>query len=244
MPTIAIRLQNPTRGGEHVHENCSFRTTDFHGANDYQLGELARQRIVPYGLSLFIEGFMKFIQSAACIWILFAVFNSVGCCTLQPIGSCGPCGSVPCDWNSCSSGNCNGNPILRTGQYASCQGACGEVYVDEWVSEPPTPDNCGYACGGCGSCLQCQPVRNILRLLWGIPYTSSCDMGLCGSGCGTCGATSGCDCDGGQVMQLGHQTMSPSPNEHVETQPTPAPTITPTVARRLNPAQQHRHSYR
>lgn len=102
-----------------------------------------------------------------------------GCCCVQgmPGNACGTANY---------GGGCPPGPLLGL---ASCRGACGETYVDEWVSEPPVVDDCGYGCGGCASCRQ--PVRNVLRLLWGRPYMSQCSTGLCGPSCGDCGCDAG-----------------------------------------------------
>ncbi|MCA9133547.1 MAG: hypothetical protein KDA45_10350 [Planctomycetales bacterium] len=107
------------------------------------------------------------------MWLLLGLLSvaSAGCCCVPggpgmgAAGGCGPCGAGP------------------LASLASCRGACGEVYVDEWVSEPPVPDNCGYDCGGCGRCGNCRPVRNLLCLLWGRPYRSNCCTDLCGPSC-------------------------------------------------------------
>ncbi len=101
-----------------------------------------------------------------------------GCCCVQGMPSNGMYGS------SCDSG-CPPGPLMGL---ASCGSGCGEVYVDEWISEPPVVDNCGSTCGGCSKCRQ--PVRNVLRLLLGRPYMSQCDSGMCSSPSG------GCGCDG------------------------------------------------
>ncbi|MEO8270759.1 MAG: hypothetical protein ABI557_13635, partial [Aureliella sp.] len=107
-----------------------------------------------------------------------------GCCCVQgmPGGACGT--------SSCG-GGCPPGPLMGL---ASCRGACGETYVDEWVNEPPVVDDCGYGCGGCSGCGQ--PLRSVLRQLWGRPYRSQCSTGLCGSSCGDCGHTD-CGCDSG-----------------------------------------------
>lgn len=101
---------------------------------------------------------------------------SAGCCCVQgmPGGACG---------SSC--GPCGAGPLLG---FAGCRGACEGVYVDEWISEPPTVDNCGNDCGGCRRCRQ--TPGNLFRMLWGTPYATSCDTGLCGPSCGD-----GCGCD-------------------------------------------------
>lgn len=107
-----------------------------------------------------------------------------GCCCVQgmPGGACGTASVV---------GGCPPGPLMG---FASCRGACGETYVDEWVSEPPVVDDCGYGCGGCSRCGQ--PVRSVLRQLWGRPYMSQCSTGLCGPSCGDAGGAD-CGCDSG-----------------------------------------------
>jgi hypothetical protein len=118
--------------------------------------------------------------------VLLAI-SSAGCTCVQGIAPSGNCGI-----GACSSGSC-GSPFMG---FASCKGACGEVYVDEWISEPPTVDNCGYDCGGCGNCVQCRPIGSVLRLLWGRPFVTSCSTGLCGPTCdGGCSS-----CDGGSMQ--------------------------------------------
>ncbi len=121
-----------------------------------------------------------------------------GCCCVQGMPS-GACGTGACSAGGCGSGMCGGGPLMSL---ASCRGACGEVYVDEWVSEPPVVDNCGANCGGCERCYQ--PVRNVLKMLWGRPYMSSCDSGLCAPSCGA-----GCDlgCDGGCGADSGYSDV-------------------------------------
>lgn len=197
------------------------------------------------------------------MWLFLGLLSAVGsgCCCVQgmPGGACGY-------------GNCGPGPIASL---ASCRGACGDVYVDEWISEPPVVDNCGYDCGGCGNCGNCQPVRNLLRLLWGTPYIAACCPDACGPSCdGGCdggyvadgysheayydgghahtGGGSGCNCGQSHSSYgspshapiLPHESMQPVPNSGSarplevapEVVPTPAPTVEPSSARRLNPA--------
>lgn len=105
-----------------------------------------------------------------------------GCCCVQGMPSSGGMYGSSCD------GGCPPGPLMGL---ASCNNACGEVYVDEWISEPPVVDNCGGDCGGCATCRR--PIRNVLRQLWGRPYISQCDTGLCSTGGDDCG----CDSLGG-----------------------------------------------
>ncbi len=211
-------------------------------------------------------------------WMLFGLVSltSAGCCCVQGVAPCGDCGLGPatygpatygpatcdsgsCDSGSCESGFCGSGPLLG---FLGCRGACGEVYVDEWVSEPPCVDNCGYDCGGCGNCRECQPIRNVLRLLWGTPYRTCCNPGICGpacdGGCASCDsgghAGGSCNC-GGQHMSAPQQMLPPgnsivpqpipnaAPMEVVPEQisvPTRAPQVSTSSARRLNPAQRRR----
>ena len=156
-----------------------------------------------------------------------------GCCCVPGLpGGCGP--------GMCGTGNCGSGPLMGL---ASCRGACGEVYVDEWISEPPVVDHCGPNCGGCQSCYQ--PVRNLLRMLWGTPYVTSCNTRLCGpsceSGCdswsgegemlargyASSGHPAGCDC-GGSMSEPVHVHAErgmarPLPGSSMHGTPVPAP---------------------
>lgn len=184
------------------------------------------------------------------VLMLLIIANSVGCCCIQGVDGCGSVAYGPRDCAPCGAG-----PLARL---ASCRGACGDVYIDEWVSEPPVMDNCGFDCGGCGMCQRCQPVRNLLRLLWGTAYRASCCLDACG-GCASCSATTaggyskvaaggtGCNC--GQIHPAGpYMTPQPIPMSPAESPralsppsavPTPAPEIESTTGR-LNPAVQRR----
>ena len=187
---------------------------------------------------------------------------SAGCCCVQRVGPTGDCGMGACQTANYSSG-----PLMNL---ISCRGGCGEVYVDEWLSEPPVADNCGFDCGGCGRCGQCTPIRSALRLLWGRPFVTSCNTGLCGpsceAGCSSCEggyadeayhdgdvyhggsghASSGCNCgkshhsipysDESMPMEIQGGELEEVPYTAPKTAPTPAPAITPSSAKRLNPA--------
>lgn len=183
-------------------------------------------------------------------WLLLAVLPlfATGCCCVQGV-------------SSCSTGNCGGGSLASL---SSCRGACGDVYVDEWISEPPRIDNCCQPtpqCGGCGQCNQCQPVRNVLKALWGRPYSAHCPNDIVGPSCGcdTCSSghsSSSCDCgmdhsqgttvysspSGGTMREVPHDAteMKLAPTETNEVVPTPAPEIDPMASRQLNPAARRR----
>ncbi len=117
----------------------------------------------------------------SCSWLCLLWFACSGCACVQSVPA-GNCGTAACRGGL-------GSGVLL--DLIACRGGCGEIYVDEWVNEPPTPDQCGFPCGGCGHCVQCQPVRNALRLLWGRPYVGACHSDVCGTGCD--GGCSSCD---------------------------------------------------
>lgn len=187
-------------------------------------------------------------------WLMLAILSlfASGCCCVQGVSSQGTCGISSCATGGCATGACGAGPLASL---ASCRGACGDIYVDEWISEPPTIDNCGYPCGGCGQCRQCTPVRSLLRLLWGRPYMAGCCTGMPSCGCDSCGggfdggyavSSHGASCDCGDHHSAGaalHPVPNIAPSHEVpaeEVVPTPAPVIEKASARRLNPAAQRR----
>lgn len=144
-----------------------------------------------------------------CLIGLLLIFGS-GCCCVQGVpqgNGYGMRGPDRCD--GCTSGS--SSPGI--GEFASCRGGCGEVYVGEWLSEPPTPDPCDFPCGGCGKCNECQPIRNILRALWGTPYRNDCTAAWCGPSCdGGCDSAGGSDAFGGPIIHDGHHHHSSNCN--------------------------------
>jgi len=174
----------------------------------------------------------------SCLMLAVLPLFATGCCCVQGVPNCST--------GACGAGTCGPGPIASL---ASCRGGCGDVYVDEWVSEPPAVDQCCQP-ASCG----CQPVRNILRALWGQPYGACCPNDLvgpscdCGVGGGSC--DSGCCSSSSIPMQSGvvrevpqnATQMKVPPTESVpeEVSPTPAPEIDPMASRGLNPAQRRR----
>jgi len=176
-----------------------------------------------------------------------------GCCCVQGL----PAGG--CSSGGCGGGLCGSGPLMGL---AGCRGACGEVYVDEWISEPPVVDNCGPNCGGCQRCYQ--PVRSVLRQLWGRPFVTSCDTGLggpsCDSGCDAC--SSGCStgtgfssrglldsgyapsrqgttCNCGQSHEPAMHFDSGSSSHHMHTSPMPStPVPAPALPNQSHPSSQ------
>lgn len=79
-------------------------------------------------------------------------------------------------------------PLARFFGLTSCpSGSCGEVYVDEWLNEPPIVDQCGH-----DECVQCghAPVRSLIRVLLGNQYMGTCE-----------------NCDQGGSISLGHGSI-------------------------------------
>lgn len=109
-----------------------------------------------------------------------------GGCGQDCSGCCGVGERVACQSECQTCGDTSGfrtGPLARLFQGAAgwngCAGGCGELYVDEWISERPTVDPCPSA-----ECLSCgrQPIRSLLGLVLGDRYTGGCETGCCDSG--------------------------------------------------------------
>jgi hypothetical protein len=162
-------------------------------------------------------------------WILPILVSSLivgsGCCCVP--NQCGPCGTYggasciclprPIVWeggcNECappgqSCGDCCFEcglfPFLRRG--LTCGKGCGEVYVSEWISDPPDCcdpcDQCGNWTGPQGYC-HLGPLQRVLAALHGYrycprpncgPWAPLCSRG-CGGPCGSCGCGPVCGCE-------------------------------------------------
>lgn len=128
------------------------------------------------------------------LFISSLLLSATGCISIDGRNACGPrgCSTGACQTgcSTCGDATYAGGPLARligfegAGGCNSCgagklSGAgCGELYVDEWLNEPPTVDNCG--CGECQTCGR-QPIRSLLSTLWGETYSGSCETG-CDSG--------------------------------------------------------------
>lgn len=208
---------------------------------------------------------MNGLRSAAILFSL-ASLHFAGCCcvpnstSMSPLGGCGTgcCddgaprhpGLFDCACGGSGCGSCGGHVLAKIGAHKSCQGACGEVYYDEWINEPPVADNCGFSCGGCGACGQCRPLLKKLRMLWGTPYHACCPSPFeCGGSCGcdSCGhaghidagyhastTSSGCNCGSshGEVLHSSPSGLQPVPAPNYMPQSTapeaPYEEVTPT----------------
>lgn len=72
-------------------------------------------------------------------------------------------------------------PLSRFFGVVSCgSGGCGELYVDEWINEPPVDDHCpSHECLQCGT----GPFRNLMQIIRGRQYNGGCET--CSSAGGT-----------------------------------------------------------
>lgn len=130
-------------------------------------------------------------------------------CTLGPClrpiiwrGECHECGPPGESCADCC-GECGIFPALRRG--LTCGKGCGEIYISEWISDPP---DCCDPCDACGNWvgpnLACNPgpLKRVLAALHGYRY---CPRPDCGQVCGLCptGGRGGCCGDvafGGEVI--------------------------------------------
>src|SRR5262245_51961750 len=154
----------------------------------------------------------------------FALFASSlaaagGCCCVQ--GNCGPqgvqccclCLPKPIVWdgtcNECAHGcescaDCCGDCGILSCLWRkkTCGMGCGEIYIGEWISDPPDCCDPCDQCSGCwtgpqGACCL-GPCQRLLAALHGYKY---CPKPSCGPACGgfchrgSCGPA--CGCDGG-----------------------------------------------
>ncbi len=190
---------------------------DFAGAvSDKSLLKITHCRFV-------IKGGMEMVRQFYGIALLLAITIAASGCCIDRFGGCGYYngGTEEYSVNECCGSNCGRHspyercgrgsclrkltsPFRRLASLATCGGGCGEVYWDEWLSDPP---DCCDPCDDCGNWTGdgcCLPrVRKLLsrkRHVW--------RDGRCSSGCGGCGECDGCDsasqgcdcesCGGGQ----------------------------------------------
>lgn len=156
---------------------------------------------------------------------LFACLWASGCCCYEdrvwrcPDGGCGllsgrnsDCG----DGSACNDcgrplGSCICHPFQAMGRHLTCGKGCGDVYWDEWHSDPPDP------CDPCDDCYgnfvgpRCCPLpwhrRTTNMLLGRRCCTMNCN-GYCDGGCGPEGCGPG-GYEGEEVVMSGPATSAP-----------------------------------
>jgi len=170
-----------------------------------------------------------------CASIISALLFSSGCCCLS-CGPCGPkaccCLCLPClpkpiVWNGCNNecsancgqscadfcGPCGGCGIFSHGlcgclrNCLSCGRGCNDVYINEWISDPPDCcdpcDKCygqftgqqGYCCLG--------PFQRLLACLHGYSYCPPPNCGPWRPIFGHCGTCPPCGCGGAGCASCG-----------------------------------------
>ena len=170
----------------------------------------------------------------------FSVFASTGCCVNRAYGPVDPC-VKGCGGGDCHDGTCHGGGHAkcdscggakpRIGSWInsklSCGSACGEVYWDEWISDPP---DCCDPCDDCGNFVgpqACPPkfrAGRWLDVLWG------CRGEECS--CGECCPEPVCPtCDGHGCRQCAHEEeVEFSPEEADPPEEVMPPRVPPTRA--------------
>lgn len=149
------------------------------------------------------------------LWLVSLLFvlgisASTGCCVNRAYGPVDPC-LKGCDGGACqdygghaSCNSCGGSrPRLVTwlNSKLSCGSACGDVYWDEWLSDPP---DCCDPCDDCGQYVGPQACPPKFRpgswfgVFWG------CRGEECS--CGECCPEPACpSCDGHGCRQCSHE---------------------------------------
>lgn len=146
------------------------------------------------------------LQRFACgVLLLVGGLLSSGCCSMSHCGAgwggggCNSCGDVGFGYETCGEcqpGLCH-HPWLWTHakNALTCGAGCGDMYCDEWLSDPPACNDPCDKCGerGCGGCAgyygYWNPLRGLAHL-WGYRYAAAgcgvgCDAG-CDAGCDSC----------------------------------------------------------
>jgi hypothetical protein len=185
---------------------------------------------------------MRRLLLVGCFAVTLAVGAS-GCCVdacgvrRGPLGRPLP-GPIDCECGGGGCGLCGGRPGGGPLQFArfraTCGTGCGEMYADEWASDPPDccdPCDSGDSCGGCGNfgasggCCRGRGILfNSWRNFWGRRYRPGMDYGYDGYSDYDMGY------DGGEVIYDGGTMHG---GEMIESGPAPkAAPQTPTPAAR------------
>lgn len=168
------------------------------------------------------------------------VMSGLGCCTGGPHcldGSCGagpgdgsaPC--VACDGVGCAGGVAQ-HPLdhFRAGH---CASGCGDIYIDEWLSDPP---DCHDPCDHCGNWIG-RGHPNWLPIGWKNWWGYRHQGHACGPDCG-CGQWQGDESVyEGEMIYDGPVATQPQPATRTRSalQPTPAKNTSAVQPRTARP---------
>ncbi len=159
------------------------------------------------------------------------LISSTGCCVHRMGGPYDACshnsnvGVRPWEMGKCGGcSTCGSRESL--GDVASCRWGCGEIYWDEWLSEPP---DCCDPCDECGnwagpqSCCRGGKLAGIWSSLWGCRGEPCSDGECCASRGGWCGHEGGSSCVDGADMNSPFVDEVESPPQPADPAPAPAP---------------------
>ena len=176
----------------------------------------------------------------ALVWLLPTVLSLSGCHCFQRYyvpSDCQTCGDPclgSCDACGVCGGDCLGHtPASYLKHSLTCKVGCGELYWDEWKSDPPACcdpcDNCGNWTGpqGCGPPFWCRVFSGI-HSLWGYRGAGSC--ATC-DGCGYGPALGGEVYEDGMLLSPDTEGITIVPEATEEEIVTPEPTPAPRSAR-------------
>ena len=148
-----------------------------------------------------------------------------GCCSIRLVGDRCEMGAYGGDQDCEGIGSCGSlrQRIADRIRSTNCGSACGEIYWDEHINEPPVCDPCG--CNGefnCGSVGSCPSALGRLRNLWGFRYVPT-NRGECSS-CGTAPMRGGSDscstCAGNTHTEYATEGYSTAPTQTVTSRST------------------------
>lgn len=180
--------------------------------------------------------------------LAFIVLGASGCCvhrTMGPQDPCGPPDSGLRPWKASQCESCGGGTFAEK---ASCRTGCGEIYWDEWLSDPP---DCCDPCDDCGnwvgpqSCCRGGKLSGLWTSLWGCRGEPCRDgENCCQSECTACGGSSCSSCtDRGEDSSPFVDELDQRPPQPVVEDPvTPRPATKPDPKAK-RPARPYHPSY-
>jgi hypothetical protein len=105
---------------------------------------------------------------------------------------------------------------------SACRTGCGEIYWDEWLSDPP---DCCDPCDDCGNwvgpqmCCRKRPIGGLWSMLWGCRGETCSDGECCDQGC-VGGCEPGCEAACGiEPHSCVDRAIAHSPSKDLEVRP-------------------------
>ena len=104
-----------------------------------------------------------------------------GCGARPATGPCNSCGEMGCG------GVCTMGPLAMMRKMSTCGAGCGNIYVNEWINDPPDAcdpcDDCGNWVGPRGCKGRVWGFGLGARNLWGYRFNKGHGAAACSSGC-------------------------------------------------------------